>query len=802
MSGFHQDVRYALRGLRKNPSFTAVAVLTLALGIGANSAVFSVLNAVLLQPLPYRAPEQLAMLWTENPAQGLREGRSRYYNVEQWRLESKSFTDMAVFDPSSATLTGAEGSEKISVARVSPNIFALLGVEPAHGRIFSTEEADRRERVVVLSHAFWQTRFGGAFDAIGRTIFLDGLPSTIIGVLPAEFQLDDSQVWEAHTMFPDWEARRGPRGDASWFVMGRLRPHATVEQAQVEMNTIAQRLSEHLPAAERTSVSVVPLSLHVVGARPRLALWMLAGAVFCVLLIAVTNIAGLSLARSTGREREMAIRVALGAGSGKIVRQLLVESVTLSVVSGLLALLVAQLGIRLILAIEPGGLARSNEIRLDWRVLGAAAALSLLTGILVGLAPALITMRRNLKPSFHEGGRAVSGGKATRRTLRGLVIAEFALTIVLLVGAGLLTRSFLRAASVDPGFTTENVLSIQLASPAFQSSALRADYYQRVLEQVGAVGGVEGAGMIGDLFIGGNAERVVTVEDGTRAGSRRLRFRQDEVSAGFFTTLEVPLLAGRFFSFGDGPDAPRVAIVNEAMLHSLWPEQNPIGKRFKLGSADSGGPWFTVVGVVGDMRRRGPEVEPIPQMFEALSQNPGRLATVLVRTSGDPLQRAGTVQAAIRRVDKQVPVYGVTTLEDRLIALNGPRRFQTSLFIVFSLVALVLAAIGIYGLIRYSVATRIQEISIRMAVGAERSDIFRMVIGEGLSLSLTGLAVGLMGALWVSNVLSSLLFGVGAGDPATFGAVSVLLTAVATAACYFPARRATRVDPLAALRYE
>jgi predicted permease len=529
---------------------------------------------------------------------------------------------------------------------------------------------------------------------------------------------------------------------------------------------------------------------------------MLAGAVFCVLLIAVTNIAGLSLARSKGREREIAVRVALGASPGKIVRQLLVESVTLAVVSGMLGMLVAYLGVRLILAIEPGQLARLSEISVDWRVLAAAAGLSLLTGVLVGLAPALITMRRNLKPSFQEGGRSLAGGVATRRTLRGLVVAEFALTIVLLVGAGLLTRSFLHASSIHPGFTTENVLSLQLASPAFQSSALRADYYQRVLDQIVAVGGVEGAGMIGDLFIGGNAERVVTVEGGTHAGTHRLRFRQDEVSTGFFTALEVPLRAGRFFSFGDGPDAPRVAIINDAMVRRLWPDEDAIGKRFKLGPPASPGAWFTVVGVVADMRRQGLETEPIPQMFEALSQNPGRLVTVLVRTSGDPRPLARTVQAAIATVDKQVPVYGVTTLEDRLVALNGPRRFQTSLFITFSLVALVLAAIGIYGLTRYSVATRTQEISIRMAVGAQRSDIFRMVIGEGVSLSLLGLAVGLMGAVWLSHVLSSVLFGVGATDPLTFAGVSALLTAVAATACYFPARRATRIDPLAGLRYE
>jgi predicted permease len=382
-------------------------------------------------------------------------------------------------------------------------------------------------------------------------------------------------------------------------------------------------------------------------------------------------------------------------------------------------------------------------------------------------------------------------------------VTEFALAIILLAGAGLLVRSLWSVENVDPGFRPERVLSVALATPAFMATAQRADFYNRVLEQTGSLPGVESAGITSELFIGGNPERVVTAEGDARNISERLRLRSDEVSEGFFKAVGTPLLRGRFFSAADGPDSPRVTIINDAMARRLWPGRDPVGKRFKLGGVDSGGPWFTVVGIVGDMRRQGLENAPVPQMFEPLAQNPSRRAILVVRTSmADPLKLAGSVQAAARRVEKHAPVYGVTTLENRLGAYLTQRRFQTSLLIGFSVIALLMAAIGIYGLIQYSVATRTQEIGIRMAVGAQGGDIFRMIIGEGLKLSLTGLALGLVGALWVGQAGRSLLFGVTTTDPLTFLTVSLLLTAVATAACYFPARRAMKVEPIVALRQE
>jgi predicted permease len=411
--------------------------------------------------------------------------------------------------------------------------------------------------------------------------------------------------------------------------------------------------------------------------------------------------------------------------------------------------------------------------------------------------------RRSLRPSGHGGGRSIAGGAATRRIRRALVVTEFALAIVLLIGAGLLIRSLWSVENVDPGFRPERVLLVAFAPPALMATAQRADFYNRVLEQIGPLPGVESAGITSELFIGGNPERVVIAEGDSRPVSERLRFRSDELTAGFFKALGTPLLRGRFFSAADGPDSPRVAIINDAMARRLWPGRDPVGKRFKLAPADSAALWFTVVGVVGDMRRQGLENAPVPQMFEPLAQNPPRRAILVVRTSmDDPLKMAGAVQATVRRVEKHGPVYGVTTLESRLDAFLVQRRFQTSLLIGFSGVALLMAAIGIYGLIQYSIATRTHEIGIRMAVGAQAGEIFRMIIGEGLKLSLTGLGLGLVGALWAGQAGRSLLFGVTATDPLTFLTVSLVLTAVANAACYFPARRAMKVEPIVALRQE
>jgi len=794
-----RDSRHGLRTLRKSPAFTAAAAATLALAIGANTAMFSVLNAVLLRPLPYRAPEQLAMLWTEDPTQNLREGRSALWSVEQWRSQSQSFADMATFDSVSMTLAADDGAEQIVGASISPNLLPLLGIQPALGRSFSADEAEQQQRLVLISHRFWQSRFGGSHDALGATLMLNGVPHQIVGILPADFEIAmlAADVWVAHA------SRQDARGPDTWFVVGRLRPAATFDQAQEEMSTVARRLNDQLRANERNrGITVVPLTLYMVAPQSRLALWILGGAVFCVFLIAAANVTSLSLARSVARAREIAVRAALGASAGRIVRQLLTESVLLAAVSGLIGTLLAFVGIRLIRAFGPPTIPRLNETGLDLRVLGWILAISALAGILVGLAPALATLRRNLRPAGEEGGRSVTGGVAAGRIRRALVVAEFALAIVLLVGAGLLVRSWWYVNRVDPGFKPERVVVVELTAPAsFGIPAQRAGLYDRVLEQIRAIPRVENAGIIGDLFIGNSREQIVTVERDEGTVSERLRFAGGEVSPDFFKAIGTPLLRGRFLSIGDGPDGTPVAIINDAMARRSWPGQDPVGRRFKLGPQDSDRPWFTVVGVVADMRRQGLEREPFPQMFVSLAQNPPRSVDLFIRTSvDDPLTMAADIRAAVRRVEKNAPVYGVAPLEQQLGTYLAQRRFQTSLLTGFSIVALLMAAVGIYGLIQYCIATRTQEIGLRMAVGAQSSDIFRMIIGEGLTICLTGLALGLAGAWWLGRAGSALLFGVTASDPLTFTAVSLLLTVVALAACYFPARRAMTVDPLAALR--
>lgn len=795
-----RDLRYALRTLRRSPAYAATAALTLALAIGANTAMFSVVNAVLLRPLPYQSPEQLAMLWTEDSTQNLREGRSALWDVEQWRAQSQTFAEMATFDTVSTLLTGSDGVEQIAGTSVSPNLLPLLGVRPVLGRNFSTEETEQGQRLVLVSHEFWQRRFGGSYAALGATLVVNGVPSQIIGILPADFQIARVQadVWVPHA------SRRSVRGGQTWFVVGRLRPGVTFEEAQAEMSAVARRLDDQLPAVQRNQgITVVPLRLYEVGPQSRLALWTLAGAVFFVFLIATANVASLSLARSVARTREMAVRTALGASAGRIVRQLLTEGILLAAVSGLLGTLLAFVGIRLIRALGPADLPRLNQIGLDLRVLGWALTISMVAGILVGLGPASAAVRRDIQPSGGEGSRSVTAGAATRRIRRALVVAEFALAIVLLVGAGLLVRSWWFVSHIDPGFTPERVLVMPISTPpAFSLPAQRADLYHRLLEQVQTVPGVESAGIIDDLFTENPREQVLTVERETGTVSERLRLTSDEVSADFFRTLGTPLRRGRFFSAGDRPDAPRVAIINEAMARHAWPEHDPVGRRFMLGRRDSDAPWYTIVGVVGDMRRQGLEREALPQIFVSLAQNPpSRNVALFIRTSSDdPLTMAGALRAAVRQVEKNAPIAAVAPLEQRLGTYLTQRRFQTSLLTGFSLVALLMAAVGIYGLIQYSIASRTQEIGLRMALGARADDIFRMVIGEGLKLSLTGAALGLVGALWLGRAASSLLFGVTASDPLTFTVVSLLLTAVAIAACYVPARRATKVDPIVALR--
>ncbi len=786
-----RDARFAWRSLAKSPSYSVAAALVLALAMGASTAMYSVVDAVLLRPLPFPEPAKLVMLWTQVPSQSVREGRTAYGSIAEWRRHSQSFGAIAAFDPASATLTTDSGAGKVSTMRASPEFLALLGVRLLHGRAFTAREADERERVAVIGHRFWQSRFGGSREALGAFLTLDGVRCRVIGILPADFVFRDADMIEPHTAGADWETQRGATGSGSWFALGRLREGVTIGQAEEEMNALARNLDGH----RNLGISVTPLDRHLTGGRQRLAVWMMAGAIVCVLLMAVSNVASLSLARAASRETEIAVRAALGGSPGRILRQLLVESLLLALLAGALGLTVTMAALRAIRAVEPDVLFRLNEVRFDWNVLAGALALCVVTGLLVGMAPAIVAARQNASAIVTRSARGVAGRMGAARLRRALVISEFALALMLLAGAGLLLRSLNSLGQAPLGFEPNGVLSVAVSATSLGGPAQRAEFYRRVLDEIRPLAGVSGVGVISNFFAAGSAERAVELNGGD---TQRLRLRSDELSDGFLQTMGVPLVSGRFFSSADGAAGEAKALVNQAMARRLWPDRDPIGQRFQTG-----GSTFTVVGVVGDMRRQGLEADPIPQMFEPLAQNPPRLAAILIRTSlDDPMKLAAAVEQAVHRADRRVPVYGVNAVERQLAQSLAPRRFQTMVLVGFAAVALLMAAIGIHGLIQYSITARVREIGIRMAMGSSEGGILRLILGEGLMLSFAGLALGAAGALWLSRIGSSLLFGVSATDPVAFAGAALILTAASLAACYFPARRAMKLDPMTCLRQD
>ena len=801
------ELRYALRRLRTSPGFAITAIATLALAIGTTTAMVGVLDAVLLHRLPFPSPDRLAVVWHELPSQGVREARSAFGTVDAWRRESRSLDDVAVLDPATALLDHAGEVERISSSRVSPNLFALLGVVPERGRLFTDREAEDRQRVAVISHRFWQARFASSPAAIGATVLVDGQPSQIVGVLPAS--LADAgfpaDVWEPHTLFADWEARRAAIGRGSWFVFARLRADANVETAQRELGAIARRLDVGQPDADAgRTVRVVSLREQLAGARPSAVAWTLAGATALLWLVAAVNVAGLTMARGLGRLPQLAIQAALGASRGRLVRSLLVESGVVAVLAGIGGLGVAAAATGAIRVFGPDYAARLGDVRLDVRVLACAIAVSALTGIVIGLMPAIAAGRRDLRV---DGGRTTASGAASR-VRRLFVAAECATAVVLLAGGGLFLRSWWNVSRVDPGFQADRVLALHLATPAGLPVAQRAAFYEAVLDRVGGVPGIERAGISSELFVGTVREQPIVAEGGERAGTQLMPLRRDEIAGDVFDTLGTRLLGGRSFTSADGRGQGQVAIINAAMASRLWPGRDAVGRRFALGQPGPAAPWFTVVGVVADMRRQGLEIAPVPQMFEPVAQAPSRGTILFARTSSggggerrvDPLALAGGLRAAVRSVDAKAVVYGVSLVGDRLDAELGERRVQAALLLTCAIMTLALATLGLYALIQHSVVARTHEIGVRMALGARPGDIGRMVAGEGLVLAVCGLAVGLAGAWWLARAASALLFGVGAADPPTLVAVSALATMVAGVASYLPARRAARISPIVALR--
>jgi predicted permease len=806
-----QDVRYGARSLRKHPGFTLVAVLTLALGIGGNAVMFSVVNGVLLRPLPYQDPNRIVMLWTVDAARGVRETGTSFPTFTDWRRRARSFSDLAIWHGQAVNLTGAGSPERVSGAFLSANGFTLLGVTPRIGRPFTEEDEARRTQVVVLSHRLWQRRFGGNPGAIGSTIEIDGRPFEIIGVMAEDFYFPskDEQFWlpsRLHALSapkPEVAERSwGNRYNDLWRVVGRLRPGVRAADAQREMTAIGRQLAAEYPSPFPDfvgfDIEVVPMLLQLTGRNVQLGLWVLMGAVAFVLLIACANVANLLLARGVAREREFAVRAALGAARARLLRQLVIENGLLGLTAGLAGIAGAGAGVRVLVASVTTGIPRLDEVALDPRVVLFTAVLSLVATVLFGTAPAWRLSSDHAVDSLRQAG-VDTGAPGAQRIRRLLVIAECALAVVLLAGAGLLIRSLALVRSVNPGFDDRGVLLARVNLPLPPSPNWRRQewaIFQDIEQRIAALPGVARVGAIQHFLNPANPEEAITVE-GVSAPQSDVLVNVTDTTPEFFEAMGVPLLRGRLFRPQE-QNAP-VAIVNESFANRFLPGQDPIGRRFKEGVPDSKATWYTIVGVVGDMHRQGLERAPLPEYFYCSSEPTMDIA---VRAQGDPAALAPAVREAIHAVYRNAVVIHATTVEETLGGLGAQRRFQTWLLSIFSAIALALAAIGTYGVVHFAIAQRTREIGIRVALGARGPDLVRLVLRQGLTLPLAGTAVGLMGALSLTRVMRHLLFQVDASDPVTFTAVAALLMAVAAAACWFPARRAMRVDPLVALRHE
>lgn len=809
METLWQDLRYGLRMLRTQPGFTAAAAMVLALGIGANSAIFSVVNAVLLRPLPYREPGRLAVINEDDARQGRGDLEVSYLNFLDWREQQTVFAEMAAYRPEVFTVRLGSEPAPVTGARVTSGLFATLGVMPAVGRAFLPEE-DRVDapRVAVVSHGFWMRHVGAGSDLSSTTITLDDERYAVIGVMPAgfEFPSEEAEVWTALGATADERVMKNRAVHVNGAV-ARLASGVTLERAQAEMNDIALRIEQRNPGIDPGhGVRLAYLHGEVVkGVRP--ALLVLFGAVGFVLLVACVNVGNLLLARAMARAREIAIRAALGGSRWRIVRQLLVESTLLASIGGALGFVLAVWGVDLLGAHVGASLPRGKEIRIDVGVLAFTSALSLLSGLILGLAPALQLSKANFGDALNErSGRRLAGG--SRRRLRGsLVVAEVALSLVPLAGAGLMAKSFWRLQRVDPGFRSENLATMTVSLPAskYETVAAVTAFYRDVTERLARLPGAQAASAVSFLPItGSDGFGQLTIEGRPFAPGEApgATFRRNLPN--YFRTMGIPLLRGREFDDRDDGRREKVVIINQGMARRFWRNEDPVGSRIKVGPAEDE-PWLTVIGVVGDVKNDGLQAESSLATYEPYAQRPRLAMTLVLRTARDPAGSIAAMRDQVRAAEKDILIFETDTMTQRMASSVASQRFTTVLLGIFGGLALLLAAVGIYGVISYAVAQRTPEIGIRMAVGAQRRDVMRLVIGQGMSLVSIGVAAGLVGALVLGKLSSSfsgLLFEVEATDPATFAAIALLLGAVALLACYLPARRATRVDPMTALRQE
>jgi putative ABC transport system permease protein len=807
-----QDTRYGARMLRKSPGLTGVAVLSLALGIGAISTIFSLVNGIMLRPLPFKEPERLVLLDETAFKQGIASMGVSFPNFVDWREQNHSFEDIACFTTGGFAIagggpTGGAEPEQLKGAFVSQGLFEILGIAPILGRTFTADEDQPdHDQVVILSHGLWQRRFGADPNVIGQTVMLNNRSRTVIGVMPKGFQFPEvAEAWGPLAL----NTKIYTRTDHGLESIARLKPGVTLDQAQAEMITIAAGIEQQNPVTnEGLGVSLISLRAALVGDYKKVLLILL-GVVGFVLLIACVNVANLLLARATARQKEIAIRAALGANRRRIFRQLLTESLLLGLISGALGLVLALWGMDLLLAAIPIDIPFWMKFDLDGRVLGFTAACSLLTGFVFGTVPALEASNPDLNETLKEGGR--SGAGVGRHRLRSLlVVAEIALSLVLLVGAGLMMRSFISLQNVNAGINPQGVLTMYIALPGAKygnrdrAPEKRIAFFSQLLERVRAIPGVQSAGTNSGLpLTGNNWGRSLTVEGRpVLSVGEAPTINHCVISPSYFSAMGTAILKGRDFDERDTREAPKVTIVDERLAREYWPDEDPIGKRIRFGPPEDNEPWHTIVGVVREVKHSRLDASGRESVYLPFAQMPIGGSSLAIRTSGRPENLIGAVRAQVKALDPDLPLIRVMPMTEVVARSVWQQRLYTALFGVFAAVALILATVGIYGVMSYAVTQRTREIGLRMALGAQRQDVLKLVVGHGILLATIGVGVGLAAALALTRLMSSLLFGVTATDPITFAAVSVLLAGVALGACFVPARRAAKVDPMVALRYE
>lgn len=812
------DLRLALRSLLKTPGFTVVAIITVALAIAANTAVFSLVNALLIRPLPFKAPNELVLLFEKFGGMGLDQIPVSAPEYLDYEKQTRSYTQIAAFNFANFNLTGGEMPERIQGAVVTPSLFPLLGVQPIKGRVFEQSEGVQgKDDVAVISERLWRRRFNSDPQLVGQQVAINGHSVTVIGIMPASFEFplplfgvqggtfaERADMWKP-VAFTEQELKS--RGSRSYGVIGRLKPGVTIAQAQAEVDTVnatwLSQFRDNYDPSTKFGATLFPIHSAVLGGM-RAALLILLGAVAVLLLIACANLTTMLLARASAREREFAIRLALGAGRTQLVKQMLAESLLLALIGGVAGVFLAVWGIELLRTIGSQTVPRLAEVNIDLRVLFATLAVALGTGVVFGLVPALASGKPELTEALKEGGRGSTTGARRNRLRNALVVAEVALALVLLVAASLLLKSFVRLQNVDPGFNPKNVLTMEVALPVLKYAKGKpvADFYAEATRRVKSLPGVEAAAFTSILPLSGtNSDSSFAIE-GRDHMSEKV-FPDEEirvVTPEYFSVLQVPLLRGRFFNDADAFDAPFVVIINNALAKKWWPNQDALGKRITFG--DPRKPdvkWFTVVGIVGDLRHRGLDQDAKPEIYGPQNQNPDRAMILAVRSKQDPRSLTSAIRHEISNVDPDLPAANVRTLEQVTADSIAPRRVSVALITVFAAVALVLASVGIYGVMSFLVVQRTHEIGVRMALGAQRRDVLLLVIGRAARLVMIGSAIGLVLAALSSRALGAMLYNVGAFDASTFGAVTIVLAVVALAASYIPALRATRADPMLAL---